>query len=328
MTHSSEFLVQHAALTSGTGLADLSGRTQLEIRGSDRVQLLNNFSTNDIKRLLPGHGCEAFITSPQGKTLSHVLVFCEPDRLLLDTSPGQAAMLIAHFDKYVISEDVQFVDRTQVQGEMLVAGAQSLRVLAELIGAELPVEMLASAKARVAGREVAIRRVEYAGPASVFVQTAPEDLNAVRDALLGLGAVNCGNEAVEAARLEAGFPLFGRDITEDNLPQEVGRDARAISFTKGCYLGQETVARIDALGHVNRSLVGLKFDSMEVPAAGTAVLSANKAAGQVTSSAWSGILNAPLAMAYVRRNQAAVGSRLSSAIGGAEVVALPVTARP
>src|SRR4029453_1620592 len=105
--------------------------------------------------------------------------------------------------------------------------------------------------------------VEYADTISFFLQVARSDVSRLITALLDSGAALCGTDAVETARIEAGFPLFGRDITDDNLPQEVGRDAKAISFTKGCYLGQETVARIDALGHVNRSLVGLKFASEE-----------------------------------------------------------------
>ena len=130
--------------------------------------------------------------------------------------------------------------------------------------------------------------------------------------------------AVESARLEAGVPLFGHDITADNLPQEVARDARAISFTKGCYLGQETVARIDALGHVNRLLVGLKFAGQAAPPTGTVLLAGQQDVGHVTSAAWSPRLAAPLALAYVRRSHAKKGSTLSSAAGAAEVIELPV----
>ena len=104
-------------------------------------------------------------------------------------------------------------------------------------------------------------------------------------------------------RLEAGVPLFGQDITDDNLPQEIGRDKLAISFTKGCYLGQETVARIDALGHVNRQLVGLRFEGGTVPPAGTKLVADGKEVGHVTIAAWSPKLDARLAMALVRRRK-------------------------
>ena len=155
---------------------------------------------------------------------------------------------------------------------------------------------------------------------------AAEAGSAVTAAISAAGAIRCDPAALESARLEAGTPLFGLDITPDNLPQEVARDTRAISFTKGCYLGQETVARIDTIGHVNRLLVGLKFSGPDVPAAGTAVLAADQPIGQVTSAAWSPRLAAPLALAYIRRAHAKPGSQLTSSTGPAEVVALPLTA--
>jgi folate-binding protein YgfZ len=165
--------------------------------------------------------------------------------------------------------------------------------------------------------------VEYAGPQSFFIQVAPDDVAAVRAALISSGAVACEASAVESARLEASYPLFGLDITEENLPQEADRNKRAISFTKGCYLGQETVARIDALGHVNRLLVRLKLDSDRLPANGDSVLTGEQPVGHVTSAAWSPHFNAPLAFAYVRRNYAKPGTKLTSSGSQAEVIAPP-----
>src|SRR5207237_6786304 len=129
--------------------------------------------------------------------------------------------------------------------------------------------------------------VVYTDPQSFFLQTAVEDFACFTASLVAAGSVRCEAAAVESARLEAGFPLFGLDITEDNLPQEVARDAQAINFTKGCYLGQETVARIDALGHVNRLLVRLKFDSDRLPASGDSVLAGEQSVGEIKSAAWS-----------------------------------------
>ena len=139
------------------------------------------------------------------------------------------------------------------------------------------------------------------------------------------GARPCGSEAVEIARIEAGTPLFGRDITDANLPQEIARDARAISFVKGCYIGQETVARLDALGHVNRTLAGVRFAATDVPASGTELTDdSGKVAGRVTSATFSPTLGAPLALAFVRRETNTPGSKLTSAVGPAEVVQLPL----
>lgn len=324
MNTSPEFLLQYEALTRGCGFAELP-RTIIEVRGADRTQFLHSFCTNDVKRLVPGQGCEAFITNHQGKTLGHVFIFCEAERLIMGTVANQAASPIAHLERFVISEDVTFRDLSGQFTVLLVAGEQAAHQLRKLSGAEPPSGLLNFAPCKIAGCDGTIFRVEYAGPQSFFVRAMPGDVHAIVAALGGAGARACQPAAIEACRLEAGFPLFGRDITDDNLPQEVNRTSQAISFTKGCYLGQETVARIDALGHVNRLLVGLKFAGGDPPPPGTKLVAGDKPVGNVTSSAWSPALQTPLALAYVRRSSAAPGSQLQSDSGPAEVIALPVS---
>jgi len=324
MTPGPELLAQHFALTQNVGFAELPGRTILAVTGGERSQFLQSFTTNDIKKLAAGAGCECFVTSSQGKTLGHVLIFCGANHDTIDTAPAQADTLISHFERYVITEDVQFTDRTAELGDLLVAGPQATDLLANLAGVSPPTQLLAHVPAAIAARAVVLRRVEYAGRTSYFVQAAASDRTAIAAALRETGAVPCGGAAVEAARIEAGVPLFGLDITAENLPQEVARDERAISFTKGCYLGQETVARIDAMGHVNRLLLGLQFTGQDVPPSGTPLAAGEQTIGQVTTSAWSPRITAPLALAYVRRSQAKKGSILSSPFGRAEVIELPL----
>jgi folate-binding protein YgfZ len=142
--------------------------------------------------------------------------------------------------------------------------------------------------------------------------------------LTGGGAHPCGRRAFDTARIEAGFPIYGRDISERNLPQEVARDELALSFVKGCYIGQETVARIDALGHVNRLLRGIKLHSDHVPADGTELRAAGQTIGEITSATCSPLLAAPMALAYIRRGYDQPGTRLECEHGAAEVVRLPV----
>jgi hypothetical protein len=152
------------------------------------------------------------------------------------------------------------------------------------------------------------------------------DVPRTRQALMdmALGATPCGEAAFHTLRIEAGVPLFGVDFDEQNFPQEVGRDREAISFTKGCYLGQETVARIDALGHVNNRLIGVHFFGSQVPEPGMELLHEGKKVGQITSAAFSRRLYGPLALAMVRREANSPGTRLESSIGKCEVVSLPV----
>jgi folate-binding protein YgfZ len=322
MATTPDFLADYQAFTAGCGFAELP-RTVIEVRGNDRSQFLHSFCTNDVKKLAPGQGCEAFITSHQGKTLGHVFIFCESERLVIGTVADQAASLIGHFDKFVISEDVTFQglsDRVQIY---LVTGKTAAAKLRELSGSEPPAEMLAFLQAKIAGCDCTVFRVPYTGAESFFIRVAVGEAPAVRAALEAAGARPCSEEAIETLRLEAGFPYFGRDITDETLPQEVARDKQAISFTKGCYLGQETVARIDAVGHVNRLLARVRFEQDQIPAEGTPLLVAGKQVGQTTSAAWSPAIGSPLAMAYLRRAHAASGTRLESDFGACEVIAPP-----
>jgi folate-binding protein YgfZ len=323
MTPSPEFLADYQALTTGCGFAELP-RTVIEVRGNDRTQFLHSFCTNDVKRLAPLQGCEAFITNHQGKTVGHVFIFCEPERLVIGSVAGQAAALIGHFDRFVISEDVTFRDLSNQVQIFLIAGREAAARLREQADAELPAQMLSFTHPAIAGTPCTLFRTPYTGADSFLLRCAIDDAAKVYAALVATGARPCQLAGVEAARIESGFPFFSRDITDDNLPQEVNRDKQAISFTKGCYLGQETVARIDALGHVNRVLAGLRFHATEAPAAGTPLQAAEREVGRVTSSCWSPALGAPLALAYLRRAQSKTGTRLVSPTGECEVIAFPV----
>jgi len=310
-------------LVSGAGLVDLE-RTQIELLGPDRASFLHNLCTNEIRKLPLGKGCEAFLTTVQGKTLAHALIFAGPESLVIDTVPGQSEVILAHLDHYLVCEQVTLVDRSAEWSELLLAGDQSEELLGRLTDVGALAARLDNAQVTVADKSVWLRRTDLVGRVGFLVNAATEDLPAVRAALIGAGAVPCNQHDFEAARIEWGFPLFGVDITDKNLPQEIGRDALAISFVKGCYLGQETVARIDALGHVNKTLVGVRFSGSDVPQSGTDLLVADQVVGHVTSAAYSPHLAAPLALAYLRRGSNSLGTRLSSAVGEGEVVALPV----
>jgi folate-binding protein YgfZ len=306
-------------LVHGWGFVDLSGRTQLELRGADRQAFLHNLCTNDIRRLRAGDGCEAFITNVQAKCLGHAFVFAAPHSLVLDSSPDQAARLSAHLDHYHITEDVEWTDRSDEWGEVLVAGPESPAWVAGQTGGD-PLETMYAHRAAQCGATPGwIRRVPLTGVPSYLVAGTRADLPELQQQLMSQGAGRCSVAAFHMARVEAGFPWYGWDITDKNLPQEVNRNAAAISFQKGCYLGQETVARIDALGHVNRMAVVLQCHGPDVPPAGTTIMAEGQPVGEVTSSAASPALGAPLALCYVRRQFAEPGTRLQWASGTAVV---------
>jgi folate-binding protein YgfZ len=296
---------EYNALRRGFGCVELSGWTSIALTGKDRQTFLNNFSTNEVKRLRLGEHCEAFITNVKGKILGLGLVHSRADELVYITVPGQAEKLISHLDRYIIREDVQLRDTTSERTYILIAGGDGA-------GAGLAHDRWIHWR---------LLATEICGLAE-----AAADISNVREELRAAGAKTCGIAAFEALRVESGTPLFGVDFDEENLPQEVGRDELAISFTKGCYLGQETVARIDALGHVNQELVGVRFDGESIPPAGTELTSGGAAAGCVSSAVYSPLLSAPLTMAMVRRSFAPPGTKLESAVGTCEVVELPIRA--
>jgi folate-binding protein YgfZ len=292
--------VQYEALRSGNGFVELFGWSCVIVAGADRQAFLNNFCTNDVKRLSPGESCEAFFTNVKGKIVGHGLVISTATELIVIGSPGQAARLIEHLDRYVIREDVQLRDATNERSVFLVTG-----------------ESAASQAGTIEWRLLGNTR-------SGLRQTELSGRERLLETLFKNGLTECDMAAFETLRIEAGTPLFGVDFVERNLPQEIGRDRQAISFTKGCYLGQETVARIDAMGHVNQRIVGVRFDGSQVPAAGTELTHTDAKVGHVTSATLSPQLNAPLALAMVRREHQGVGSRLESSAGPCEVIALPI----
>jgi folate-binding protein YgfZ len=314
----------YEVLTRECGFVDFSGRTQLELRGEDRQRFLHNLCTNDIQRLKPQQGCEAFVTKVNGKCLGHVFVFVTEASLIVESSPDQAATLLPHLDRYHITEDVELIDRSQDWGELLVAGPQAVSWIARLTDGDRLAVMYSHRAIRCDGIAAWVRRVPLTSEPSYLVAAARADLSAVEECLRSHGVRACTAAAFHMARIEAGFPWYGWDITDRNLPQEVNRNEAAISFTKGCYLGQETVARIDALGHVNRLAVALRCDAPEAPDAGTPLKFDQEIVGEVTSSADSPRLGAPLALAYVRCPHADPGTTLTLPDATATVVRLPV----
>lgn len=279
----------YQSLLAGHAVVVLEGWTCLVVRGNDRKTFLHNFSTNDVKRLLPGQSCEAFFLNAKGKILGHGLITCREAELVVVGAPGQGARLIEHLDRYILREDVQLRDATHERTLLLAARAVDISPVS-FEWAIIPSERARVLEAPTGERERLTRGIS-------------EHKLLLAD-----------HESWEAARVEAGFPLYGIDFDDSNLPQEVGRDSRAISFTKGCYLGQETVARIDALGHVNQSIVGVRFDSPAPPPAGAELLIAGEVVGRVTSTTLSPKLGAPLALARLRRDATAVGTIVETAV--------------
>ena len=313
------------ALTSATGFVELDDWSCIEVTGADRAKFLHNMCTNDVLGLAPGQGCEAFFTDVKAHILAHVLITCRENSLVLTRSAPHADDLIGHLDRYVIREDVQLHDRTSDVRYLFVSGTNAGERLRGLVANfDVPSELAAplpNAPVEVGGVSCALIRFPILAPAWLL-ESPRIAIAQVCEQLATAGIMACDREAWDAVRIESGFPLDRVDITEQNLPQEIARDEQAINFKKGCYLGQETVARIDALGHVNQTLVGVKFAGSQVPPRDMPLLADGKPAGRVTSACDSPHYEAPLALALVRRGHNSPGSQLQSELGEAEVVAI------
>ncbi len=261
---------------------DVSDRTQIELTGADRAKFLHGFCTNDIKLLTPGQGCEAFLTNIKGRVVGHVFVFATQTSLWLDTVAGQGESIIPHLDRYLIREDVQFVSRTD-RGELFLTGPHAAQLL--MLDEGLP--PYGHVARESFGQPFDIRRIDLFGPPGFLISLPHPALEAMKMSLLAVGCVSGSGELFESLRIAAGFPRYGIDITDENLAQEVARTKECISFIKGCYLGQEPIARLDAMGHTNRELRRIRFAPGLPPTAGVKVLAAetDDEAGVLTSVA-------------------------------------------
>jgi folate-binding protein YgfZ len=304
---------EYAAATSGAALFDWSDHGMIELAGSDRVKFLHSFCTNDVKRLTAGQGCEAFVTNVKGRILGHVWIEAGSSSLRLDTGPVPTDRLLAHLERYIINEDVALIDRTPEWGELLVMGPSAARAIATVFGeiAGLgPLEHVdqngATGPIRVSRRDIGVH--------TAYVVSAPHAALAELWERLRQGEARPGGSAVwSALRIEAGLPIYGVDLTDDNLAQEAGLTRSAISFTKGCYLGQEPIARLDAMGHVNRELRSLRISGDVIPAAGARVFSdagGSTVVGSVTSAARSFGSNSAVALGLLRSSVSATGTQV------------------
>lgn len=315
---------EYWSLRQGAGLVPLGQVTEIALTGADRGAFLNRLATNRLDRLAVGSGAETFLTDAKGHVLAYAHVFAEPDRLSLFSWGDFGPRIVSHLDYYLIREKVELADRSPQLQAFLLAGRDTDRILASLRPEAWPGEPLATRSVEFGGTTITLRALAAGEPTGRLVLCPRAAASAVWSGLRQMGAEACGHRAAEAIRIEWGWPRYGLDITEANLPQEVARDPWTLSFNKGCYLGQETVARIDARGHVNKTLVGLKFQSSEPPVPGSPLAADGLVVGQLTSTAWSPGFQCAVALGYVRRGHNTAGSALTGDGGPAEVVDLPM----
>ena len=310
---------EHAALRNSAGILDLSFRGRLCVVGADRARFLNGQVTNNVKELKPGSGCYAAITNNKGKIQSDLNIHCLADELLLDFEPGLAAKITERLEKFVVADDAQIVEVAPHYGLLSVQGPKSAAVvMAAGLFPVLPEKPFQSVKAAdVTLGEIYLVHMPRAGFAGFDLFVPVAALGAVADKLIAaaktIGGCACGWTALEMARIEAGLPRFGADMDETNLPNEAGIEPRAVSYSKGCYIGQEVINRIRSIGQVSRALRGLRLpDALTVsPARGDKLFHGGKEVGHITSTVASPALRANIALGYVRKECNAIGTELT-----------------
>jgi len=298
---------EYESLRGSAVIIDRSDRGVVRLDGADRRSFLQGLLTNDIQALAPGSSCYAALLTPQGRMIADMNVLETGDCLLLDVRRDQAAPLSQRFDQSIFSEDVMVRDASAEYGRLAVAGPDAKHVLEQA----LALDPRASSD-------------QFADPAwavPMFELVVEADASAnLLSALHAAGAVDVGREAVEAVRIESGVPLFGVDMTEDTIPLEAGIENRAISFTKGCYVGQEVIIRVLHRGHgrVAKKLVPLTIDvpsEADLPSPGASIRNDDKDVGRLTSVAWSPRLGKGVALGYVHRDSADTDEKLFTTDG-------------
>jgi folate-binding protein YgfZ len=322
---------QHAR--TGAVLFDVSHRGKVELTGPEAPMFLHNLCTNDITGMPVGGGCEAFLTTAKAKVVSHLYVFHlllydGRPALWLDVAPGTAEKVMQHLDHFLISEQVEFADRSREFAQMHLAGAQAHHILERALVDDVPELEELQHMMRTFGSDATshIRRhtpLALPGYDIVCLRGRAEN---IWQMLVRAGAKPAGRQTWETLRVEAGTPAQGQDIDETTFAPEVGRNAQAISYAKGCYLGQEPVVMARDRGQVNRTLLGLKLPDGPVPH-NSLLFREGKEVGRVTSSVSSPRLGLGVGLGYVRRGNQEPETRLEVSVQGqrhpAEVATLP-----
>jgi len=312
---------EYALARSQVGVLDRTDFGVLELTGRDRATFLHALVSNEIKALGPGQGCAATLLDVHGKVQVVLFVWVADDRIFVVTPPAMAAKTAEALDHYLFSEKVAIEDVSRAHALFVLAGPESRATTERLTGACPPEKPWSHVVAKLGDMPVRlVSGSRETGEDDVWIMCPSGEAPKARDTLAGAGARPIGREAYESLRVETGTPLFGHDVDESVLLPEIPFE-NLLSHTKGCYPGQEVVVRIRDRGHVNRMLRGLALEGDQVPPQGAEVVIDDATIGKVTSAAWSFGLSRPIALAFVRRQHADPGTRVSVRFGGTTVAA-------
>ncbi len=312
-------LDQYNAAHNSAVFIDRSSQGTLALTGADRASFLHALVSNDVAGLATGRGVYATYLTPQGRMISDMRIIETGNRMLLAVDRDIAAPLAERLDRLVFSEDVQARDVTGELTAIGVHGPSAARMIQSATGTS--VIELAAQYDNITHESVTIVRDDAFALPGYDLYVPASDADATRTRLADAGAARASEDTAETLRIEAARPRFGTDMTTDTIPLEAGIEDRAISFTKGCYVGQEVIIRVMHRGHgrVARRLVSLVLADGIVPVRGTRIQVGDRLVGEVTSAIASPKHGAPLALGYVQRDHAAPGTELTVGASQARV---------
>ena len=311
-------LDQYNAARHAAALDVAPSRGVIALTGDDRRSFLHALVTNDVATLENGRGTYAAYLTPQGRMISDMRVIEAGGRTLLGVERSVVGPLAERLDKLIFSEDVQVVDLSSEIAEVGVHGPLAADIIGRVTAVR--VDDLQRQYDNIASPPLTIVRDDAFGVTGFSVYVPRVESESFRKKLVTAGAMDASDETFEALRIEAGRPRFGVDMSTDTIPLEAGIEDRAMSFTKGCYVGQEVIIRVVHRGHgrVARRLVRMVLPGGTVPSRGDKILAAGQQVGEITSAAESPKAGAPMAMGYVHRDHTAPGAELT--VNGSQAV--------
>ncbi|HTZ99049.1 MAG TPA: aminomethyltransferase family protein [Candidatus Aquilonibacter sp.] len=319
---------EYRAAREGVALLDTNWHAITLVSGPDRVRYLNAIVTNSVQALKHGMGCLALLLSPQGRILVEFEIYSLADKLLLLSHASVRERTLAALDKYIIMDDVKLEDATDHMGSIALEGPRAGSIVEQACGVSLEnLSEFSIVDTNVVHNPChLIRRSHFGQPGAEFItrrDRLPSLWRSFQSAIEVHDGEPVGMTALNSLRLEAGIPWFPADFNDTVIPHEAALESTHISFSKGCYTGQEIVERVRSRGHVNRVRVGLKFTTIAPPAVGAHLRAGTSDAGIVTSSAMSPAAGSPIGIGYLRKEHAAPGTDVECEDGLAQVTLFP-----
>ena len=302
---------EYEAAKGKVGIHDSSYTGRVKATGQDVLDLLNRLSTNEVDSLQLGQGALTILTNDKGRIIDLITVYHMGEYILLFTSPAATEQVGQWIDKYTIVEDVVLEDLTHNTAMLSLLGPEAASFLGDVLRLDLSTMQDCSfKKVEVAGSEVSLIRRDALGLPELHLLLQQEEVEKVWGVLVSNGAVPIGMDAYDALRVEAGRPDYGKELGELYNPLEAGLTG-AVSFTKGCYIGQEVIARLDTYDKVQKHLVALTFSGEELVKEGMALCRQGREVGTVTSVVKVPTTGRLVGMGYLRKAVAQAGSKLS-----------------